>query len=389
MPVRFSSGQFQSAARAGAPRLYASFADDTSWADYQEAWAENFDPQEPLPTRRDPERPAAWKRLTRQHAAIEKARAKQPLTLAAEMPQLAQSSQGERASVGPMQVDAPSAGELVAAWTAAVDPMDTSEAPLVAASSEQTDTMEVAVMERALPEVQNSAVLAPVIPAKSTEAGTAATRELAALARESLLEAEGRLAEAFATARSDPESAGSQHALAKLAEHSRRLEPARREVAQARRQKEAEEAARLQAGVAAAVQQEQECLSAMEVESVLHPKPRGYAPRDPSAADADTKCSWDAALGCWVRSDGSAHEQKANAARTAERAEAREEREAWERQLRPVRAAMLRLEAPKPDGRRQGKYGCFCWGQSDGLRRCTCECCRQPDCLCYMLHRLS
>ena len=166
MPVRFSSGQFQSAARAGAPRLYASFTDDTSWADYQEAWAENFDPQEPLPTRRDPERPAAWKRLTRQHAAIEKARAKQPLTLAAEMPQLAQSSQGERASVGPMQVDAPSAGELVAARTAAVDPMDTSEAPLVAASSEQTDTMEVAVMERALPEVQNSAVLAPVIPAK-------------------------------------------------------------------------------------------------------------------------------------------------------------------------------------------------------------------------------
>ena len=198
-------------------------------------------------------------------------------------------------------------------------------------------------------------------------------RELAALARESLLEAEDRLAEAFAAARNDKESASSQHALCKLAEHLRRLELARREVAQARQQREAEETARLQAGLAAAVQQEQERLaspSEMEVEPGLHPKPRGYAPRDPSSAAADAKCSWDAAVGCWMQGDGSAllnrrqHEQAARATCAAELEETRE------RQLPPGGA--LCLEASKPDGKRQNENGCFCWQQSDG--RCTCEC---------------
>ena len=271
-----------------------------------------------------------------------------------------------------MQVDALLAGELTAAAaTAASEPMDTSEERLIAAASQPTDTMEVSGTERAQSEVQNFALPAPVIPrAKSAEAGTVATRELAALARESLLEAERRLAEAFAAALNDPESASSQHALCKLADHSRRLQPARQ-------QREAEETARLQSGLAAAVQQEQERpASEMEVERGLHPKPRGYAHRDPSSAAADAKCSWDATVGCWMQGDGSAllnrrqHEQAdEQAARTTCTAELEETRE---RQLPPGGTAVLCLEASKPDGKRQDENGCFCWQQSDG--RCTCEC---------------
>jgi hypothetical protein len=117
MPVRFSPEQFASAARAGEPRAYSSFSDDTSWWVYQEAWWASFNPQEQLPARRHPARPAAWKKATRQHGAIEKAR---PTAAVLQEVYSSQQTQGhrDRAPLAEMQVDQLSApARELAVWS--------------------------------------------------------------------------------------------------------------------------------------------------------------------------------------------------------------------------------------------------------------------------------
>ena len=104
MPVRFSPEQFASAARAGEPRAYSSFSNDTAWADYQEPWFASFNPQEHLPARRDPLRPAAWKKFTRQHAAIEMVRSKAARSQVADS---SQRTQNQRAPLVEMQINIP------------------------------------------------------------------------------------------------------------------------------------------------------------------------------------------------------------------------------------------------------------------------------------------